>query len=189
MVVLYIGTLFDFSGLDTYLEQFSHVVAKVPKAKLVIVGGGSLFASLKKRISELDLSESVIMTGFKPFDMMPQFINMANICLIPFKVNGVTRDIVPGKILQYLACGKPVLATPLPGMVSLLKGQMHGIVYSEIDEFAENTIKLLEDKEMALRLGKTGYQFVKDNHDEIKLGRKLEKILYQQIANSSANTS
>jgi phosphatidylinositol alpha-1,6-mannosyltransferase len=181
LVVLYIGTLFDFSGLDFYLEQFPQVVKDVPHAKLVIVGGGPLFSRLKKRISELELNEHVILTGFKPFNMMPQFINMASVCINPFRVTGATREIIPGKILQYQACGQPVLSTPLPGMISLLKGPDYGLVYAEISGLAESTIRLLKDGEMRERIGKNGYQYAKNNHDEIKLARKLEEVLYQQI--------
>lgn len=181
LVVLYIGTLFEFSGLDIYLEQFSRVVKKIPKAKLVIVGGGALFSRLKKRVSELRLSENVVLTGFKPFDMMPQFINMANICINPFKVTGATREIIPGKILQYLACGKPVLATPLPGMTSFLLGPKQGVVYSSLDEFGESTIKLLGDANEASAIGENGYLWVLGNHDETQIARSLDKILHQMV--------
>jgi len=180
LVVLYIGTLFEFSGLDLYLEQFSYVVKEIPRAKLVIVGGGALFGRLKKRVSELGLSENVILTGFKPFDVMPQFINMSSICINPFRVTDATREIIPGKILQYLACGKPVLATPLPGMISLLKGKPYGLFYSSIEDFAENTIKLLKDTDIRGQLGETGFQYVKNNHDETKLARRLETILIEK---------
>jgi glycosyltransferase involved in cell wall biosynthesis len=181
LVILYIGTLFEFSGLDLYLEQFGNVIKKVPKAKLLIVGGGLLFEKLKEQISELGLSDSVILTGFKPFNMMPKFINMANICINPFKVTGATREIIPGKILQYLACGKPVLATPLLGMVSLLSGPEYGIVYSNISRFAEKTIELLDDPKMARAIGENGLRYVADNHDEVKISRRLHTILSQMI--------
>ena len=177
LVVLYIGTFFEFSGLDLYIEQFAKVVKEVSNAKLVIVGGGPLFDKLKKRVSELGLSKNVVLTGFKPFDLMPQFINMADICINPFEITGVTREIIPGKIMQYLACGKPVIATPLPGMVTLLEGSKHGLVYSDIEDFAENTIKLLKNSKMAKSLGENGYQYVKLNHAEEVIAVQLQKTL------------
>lgn len=180
LVVLYIGTLFEFSGLDIYLNQFVDVVERLPQAKLVIVGGGALFNTLKKQVSELELSKNVILTGFQPFDMMPKFINMSNVCINPFKINNVTKDIIPGKILQYLACGKPVVSTPLPGMVYLLKGQECGVVYSDMNKLAQNTFALLKDKNLANNIGKKGYTYVKHNHDERCLARKLEIILTEQ---------
>jgi glycosyltransferase involved in cell wall biosynthesis len=189
LVVLYIGTLFDFSGLDVYVEQFSRVVQNVPNAKLVIVGGGALYGKLKKRIVELGLVNNVLLTGFKPFSMMPQFINLASICINPFKITGATREIIPGKILQYLACGKPVLSTPLPGMISFLKGTDYGLVYSDIQNFAENTIKLLKDVETRQKIGTNGYQYSKNNHDEVKLAHQLEDVLYQKVQEKNCQTA
>ena len=58
LVVLYIGTLFEFSGLDIYLEQFSQVVKKY-LSKLIIVGGGALFSRLKKLVFDYGLTENV----------------------------------------------------------------------------------------------------------------------------------
>jgi glycosyltransferase involved in cell wall biosynthesis len=180
-VVVFIGTLFEFSGLDLYLEQFPIVRREVPEAKLIIVGGGILEEKLKKLVTNLKLTESVILTGFQLFDMMPKYINLADICINPFIINTTTKDIIPGKIIQYLACAKPVLATPLPGMTSLLSGVERGIVYSNISEFAKNTITLLKDSEMARAIGENGYQYVKDNHDERKITLKLEMILNQLV--------
>jgi glycosyltransferase involved in cell wall biosynthesis len=181
LVVLFVGTLFDFCGLDLYLEHFSQVVEKLPNARLLIVGGGALLEKLKTRSLELGLSKNVIFTGFQPFDLMPQFINMADICINPFRLTGATREIIPGKILQYLACGKPVIATPLPGMTTQIKGAKHGVVYSQMNKFAVNTIKLLSDKKLSSNLGEQGYLYVKENHNEIDIAKKLERALIEEV--------
>jgi glycosyltransferase involved in cell wall biosynthesis len=180
-VIVYVGTLFEFSGLDLYLKQFPAVLKEFPEAKLVIVGGGALFEKLKSLVVGLKLTENVTLTGFQPFDMMPQYINLADICINPFIANMTTRDIIPGKIIQYLSCAKPVLATPLPGMVSLLSGPERGVTYSNIDEFAENTIRLLKDAEVARDIGENGYRYVEYDHDERKIVHRLETILNQMI--------
>jgi glycosyltransferase involved in cell wall biosynthesis len=178
-VVVYVGTLFGFSGLDLYVKQFGNVIKEIPTAKLVIVGGGALQNRLEQLVSDLELSNSVLFTGFQPFDLMPQYINLSNVCINPFDVNATTRDIIPGKIIQYLACARPVIATPLPGMMSLLPGPTHGVVYSNIGDFASNTIKLLNDNGAARRLGDNGYRHVKNNHDEREIARRLENTLSQ----------
>jgi glycosyltransferase involved in cell wall biosynthesis len=179
-VIVYIGTLFEFSGLDLYLRQFPAVLKEFPEAKLVIVGGGALSEKLQNLTVDLKLAENVILTGFQPFDMMPQYINMADICINPFEINVATNDIIPGKILQYLACVKPVLATPLPGMVSSLEGPKQGLVYSKIDDFADNTVKLLRDTQMAKHIGENGFRYVRNNHGEREIAHRLETILYHE---------
>lgn len=177
-IIVFIGTLFEFSGLDLYLEQFSIVLKEFPNAKLIIVGGGFLLKKLKNLVTNLKLTENVVLTGFQPFDMMPQYVNLADICINPFIVNATTRDIIPGKIIQYLACAKPVLATPLPGMVSMFPNENCGIVYSNASKFAENTIKLLKDTRTARFIGKNGCEFVKKNNNEKEIARRLESMLY-----------
>jgi glycosyltransferase involved in cell wall biosynthesis len=187
-VVVYVGTLFDFSGLDLYLRRFPAVLKEFPEAKLVIVGGGALLEKLKEIVVDLRLTENVKLTGFQPFDMMAQYINLADICINPFIVNMTTRDIIPGKIMQYLSCAKPVLATALPGMISLLSGPERGVAYSNIDEFANNTVKLLKDGETARNIGENGYRYVQRNHDETKIAHKLERILSQTLNNERGNS-
>jgi len=185
--VVFIGTLFEFSGLDLYIKQFPKVVKEIPDAKLIIVGGGTLLSKLKTLVVDLTLTENVVLTGFQPFDLMPQYINLADICINPFEVNATTRDIIPGKIIQYLACGKAVLATPLPGMLSMFSESKQGVVYSDIDEFADKTINLLRNHEMTSEIGRNGYNCVKGTHDEEKIGHELERILDQMI--NTAKTS
>lgn len=186
-VIVFIGTLFEFSGLDLYLGQFPAVLKEFPEAKLVIVGGGALLEKLKRLVADLRLTENVILTGFQPFDMMPQYINLADICINTFIVNMTTRDIIPGKIMQYLSCAKPVLATPLPGMVSLLSGPEQGVIYANINEFEENTLKILKDSDTARVIGKNGHRYVEHNHDERKIARRLDMILNQIISAPSEN--
>jgi glycosyltransferase involved in cell wall biosynthesis len=184
-VIVFIGTLFEFSGVDSYLKQFPAVLEELPEAKLVIVGGGALLGKLKDLVVDMKLTDSVILTGFQPFDIMPQYINLAGICINPFVLNMTTRDIIPGKVIQYLSCAKPVLATPLPGMTSQFHGPKHGVIYSRIAEFAENTIKLLKDAKMIKQIGENGYGFVKKNHDQKEIAKKLETILRDEISRKS----
>jgi len=180
-IILFMGTLYDFSGLDSYLKQFSMVLAKVPNARLLIVGGGPQFNQLKKLTIDLGLSEKVTFTGFRPFELMPQFIRLADVCIMPFKINATTQDIIPLKTLQYLACGKPVLSTPLPGMTVQLKSPQHGLIYAPIVEFASNTVLLLNDRNLAQHLSENAYKYIVEYHNEINLARKLEQVLYREI--------
>ena len=180
-VILFMGTLFEFSGVDSYLKQFQSVVTEFPTAKLLIVGGGPLLPNLRKLVTDLGLSRSVLLTGFQPFQMMPLYINLADICINPFVINETTRDIMPSKIIQYLACGKPVILTPLPGTVCILPGLGQGVVYSEIDDLARTTIEMLGDIERTRVIGRNGSQFIKQNHDEQVIARKLDIILNQIV--------
>jgi len=120
---------------------------------------------------------------------MPQYINLASICINPFLITEATREIFPGKILQYLACGKGVVATPLPGMTALLPSKGCGLIYTEdADKMAEEVISLLKSPERQQQLGKEGLNYVRQVHSYDKIARKFEKIL-EEVVKEKRNES
>ena len=54
--------------------------------------------------------------GPASLDRLPEFLKPMNVCTVPFHVNEHTRTMNPLKVLEYLAAGKPVVATPLPAL-------------------------------------------------------------------------
>ena len=52
--------------------------------------------------------------GRKKVDEVPRYIAACDVCLLPYRVNQWTRSIDSLKLYEYLACGKPVVATDLP---------------------------------------------------------------------------
>ncbi|MBN2074609.1 MAG: glycosyltransferase, partial [Dehalococcoidales bacterium] len=71
-LVVFIGTLFHFSGLDRFIRSFPQVLKDIPRAKLLIVGDGPQRPGLEAIIYELGLEKRVIITGFQPYETMPQ---------------------------------------------------------------------------------------------------------------------
>ena len=185
-IIVFVGTLFEFRGLDTFLYRFPEVIKQIPEAKLLIVGDGPLRPKLEGIIAELGLRRQVIITGFEPYATMVQYINLATICIDPFPITEATREIipgmVPGKIFQYLACGKGVVSTPLPGITALLPSESHGIVYaSNADDMAIKLIFLLNSAEHRQQLGEGGLNYVRQVHSYEKIARQLETILEEAI--------
>ena len=180
-VIVFIGTLADLTGMDLFLMEFPKILKELPNTKLIIVGGGPLLKKLKSISNNLNLNDNVIFTDFQPYEFMPRYINLADVCINPFLINDTTRDIIPTKILQYLACAKPVLATPLPGMKAILPNEDYGVVYSDIDEFAENTVKILKDDKKMRAIGEKGLVYAKKNHDWNGIAQKLEEILIYEV--------
>ena len=181
-IIVFMGTLFNFSGLDAFIQQFTEVVREIPEAKLLIVGDGPQRSKLEAIIAELGLQEQAIITGFQPYESMPHYINLAAICINPFLITDTTRDIFPTKIVQYLACGKAVIATPLPGMIALIPGEHQGIVYADNPgDMAAKVISLLKSSEHRQELGQAGLDYVTQVHSYDKITHQLEAVLSQVV--------
>ena len=172
-VILFIGTLFEFSGLKKIIENYEQILNLNKNTKFLIIGGGFLFNELKSLIKKYKLETHVKMTGFLPQQILSEYISLANICIQPFEINYTTNRILPSKILEYFACGKCVLSTPLAGTVEILPNESFGIVYSTEDNFVNKLNELLSDEIKLNELGKNGYDYVIKNHDWAILSKKI----------------
>jgi glycosyltransferase involved in cell wall biosynthesis len=67
-------------------------------------------------LSPLDRAPNIHMIGPRPADDLPRVLRGADVGLIPYAINDLTRSVFPMKVYEYLAAGLPVLATPLPAL-------------------------------------------------------------------------
>lgn len=171
-VIVFVGTLYPFSGLLDIVENFDKL-EKNQNIKLLIVGGGPSYEKLCALVKKKNLENNVILTNFKPQSELSKYISLADICINPFQINYVTNRILPTKILEYFACGKPVLSTPLNGTKELLPNEQFGILYSTSDDFVKNLSILLSEKNNLNELGKLAYNYVQKNHDWDILSNQL----------------
>ena len=185
-VVVFIGTIYPFSGLIELISNFDKIEEKNQNIKLLIIGGGPFYHKLQKIIFEKNLEKKVILTNFKPQKDLPKYISFADICINPFQINYVTNRILPTKILEYFACGKPVLSTPLSGTQELLPDDTFGILYSTSESFAKNLSNLLMEKDRLKQLGQQACKYVQKNHNWDILSDQLLQKLESIIINSKS---
>lgn len=183
-VALFLGTTYSFSVLDGLVERFPTMQAICPRAKLLVVGGGELDTRLRHLVDSKGLAGKVVLTGFRPYSEVPSLLSLANCCFNSFTINRTTRDIIPTKILQYLAAGKPVLSTPLPDVVRTFPETKSGIAYSDIsnpDQFARLLAELLSDDVRLGQLSANASAFVRENCSMPVQIAKLERFLIEEM--------
>lgn len=174
VVLLFIGWLYTFAGLETIVRLLPHLP---PHVKLLIVGEGDAEPSLRALHAELDLGPRVIFTGRVPYADAPRYMAVADICLLTSDINDVMRYIVPIKTFEYMAAGRPVLATHLPG----LKGDIppgNGILYADPTEFLPILTHLATHPAERTALGQSARAFAEENHDWDKLTDAFEQLLH-----------
>ena len=157
-VALFVGTLYPFSGVDDVLRVFDVLSAECAQAKVVVVGGGALMEPLRALVAKNSLGDRVLLTGVRPYDEIPRWLSLANVTFNSFHINDITRDIVPIKMLQYLAA-KPVVSAPIPDVMRLFPERVSGIIYRDIsnaEDFAKTLGALLRDSDEAQALGRAG---------------------------------
>jgi glycosyltransferase involved in cell wall biosynthesis len=179
-VIVFIGTLFKFSGLDGFIQEFHRVLREFPAAKLLIVGDGPQRPRLERIIDAQGLGGEVIITGFQPYETMPRYISLASVCVNPFINTYNTREIFPGKIIQYLACARATVATPLLGITALVKDESGGVAYADSpSDMAAQVVDLLKSPGRREQLGRAGLEYVRRTHDQQVIARQLESDLLE----------
>jgi glycosyltransferase involved in cell wall biosynthesis len=172
-VILFMGTIYKFSGLDRVILDFPRLLTRHPNAKLLIVGCGEDEDRLKQLSVQFGLSRHIIFGGLQPYSALAGIIRSSNVCINPFEVNGITRDILPTKLFQYLACGKPVVATELPGTLPFLSGEEHGMVYASLDTVVDRIGDLLDSPEQSECLGRKGIEITRSNYEWRRIAEKM----------------
>ncbi|OGY85163.1 MAG: hypothetical protein A3G01_01080 [Candidatus Kerfeldbacteria bacterium RIFCSPLOWO2_12_FULL_43_9] len=89
----------------------SHVVAERPDWHFVLIGDVWPDA----HIESLRKYPHVHFFGRKTYDILPAYLQHIDVGIVPHKVNAFTQTMNPLKIYEYLACGKPVVSTPVAG--------------------------------------------------------------------------
>jgi glycosyltransferase involved in cell wall biosynthesis len=145
--VMFMGTFFRFSGLDTFLNLFSSYLVNSPTTKVLLIGGGEQEGELRRLVEELNIEKQVIFTGFIDYGLLTDYLLLADVAINVFPSTLVTNCALPSKVLQYLCCGIPTVATPVEGLRSLIPND-HGVCYRDLNnDFVNTIIELLQDKE------------------------------------------
>ena len=96
------------------------------------------------------------MPGRIEYDLLADYLRIGHVALLPFRQELVTHCALPGKVLQYLACGLPTIATPLNGLQSMITAD-NGIIYAnDSHEMATIAIDLISNSHQQHQLGSCG---------------------------------
>ncbi len=175
-VVLFSGWLYEFSGLDLILRNLPKVMEFVPNVRLVVCGDGPLLNRLREMRDELELENYVRIIGRRPYRQMPSIISSADVCINPYGRSIVSKFSFPSKIAEYMASGKAVLATDLPGTESLLD-RSSGVWLVRPEEMIETLTLLLLDDSRRTIAGQTARDYSEKKFSLESVTDKFEELL------------
>jgi len=116
-VLTYVGSIESWLDFDIVFKAISILKKEGVKIQLLIIGR-SIYSGkenpLIQKVLKHGLKRQVKFLGYQPYERLTDFINLSVGGLIPFKINSrLTEMAFPNKLVEYLACGKPVFAPPL----------------------------------------------------------------------------
>jgi len=172
-VVGFIGLFYRHQGVPTLLEAVARCVSAVPALCLLIVGDGAMRSVWEDLARRLGLSAVTRFVGQVPYAEAPTFLNAMDVAVAPF-----TRDrgeTSPFKVLDALACERPVVASDIPSVRTLAEdsGAVILVPPDDPEALASGICALLADPVRRAALGRRGREFVLARHDWQRIGDRL----------------
>lgn len=172
-VLLYVGNLQPYQGVDLLLEAFALAVQQGSGLHLVVAGGhADDVASYRRRGNELGVEGRTHWVGPWPAARLGELLVDAEIVAAP-RIQGLNT---PMKVFPYLHSGRPLLATDLPTHTQILDSDVALLAAPVPEAFAAAMLRLEGDAELRRSLGEAGRRFVEANHTFDAHTRRVERL-------------
>jgi glycosyltransferase involved in cell wall biosynthesis len=137
----YVGCLTDEKGVMNFVKAIPLILKEKKDLDFVIGGDGPLFEEIKNELNNNEIYDKVIFAGRIPHDELSKYLNELKLLVLPSYSEGL-----PNIILEAMACGTPVLATPVGGVPDVIRdGETGFIMENNSPEcIAKNAISALE---------------------------------------------
>jgi glycosyltransferase involved in cell wall biosynthesis len=181
-VVSYIGTLGLAHGLEALVQAASELQSSLPEIRFLLVGEGADKERLVTRTSELHLT-NVQFCFQQPRQRIPSIICASDVCLVLLKKADVFKTVIPTKMLEFMACGRPVILG-VDGQARQIVEQAQAGVFVEPENPAALTqaiIRLYGDSKRRRTLGNNGRDYIVEHLSRHKTAQVYIDVLQNVV--------
>ncbi len=182
-LVVYAGHLYPWKGVDVLLDA----LARTPACRALIVGGHPAEADQTRvlaRITELGLGDRVTMTGLVAPGDVRAHLERASVLVLPNTSSAISeRYTSPLKLFEYLAVGRPIVASDLPALREVLTDGETALLVApgDADALAAALSRLTADAALAGRLAAAA-QALAPTYSWARRAERLEAALLAAAA-------
>jgi glycosyltransferase involved in cell wall biosynthesis len=170
-----VGSLRPQKALHFLIECAAVLIRGFPDLRVLIVGDGSEETSIRSLIRRHDLGQTVILLGHR--SDVPEIMAALDVAVSTSDWEGS-----PLSVMEYMAAGKPIVATRVGGVPDLITNGVHGLLVEpgDVERLAESIAELLRDPERRAAMGSRGCQRQRLEFDIDLMIRRLE-MLYEEL--------
>ncbi|HEY9580957.1 MAG TPA: TIGR04063 family PEP-CTERM/XrtA system glycosyltransferase [Rhizorhapis sp.] len=149
-VIGFIGSFYDYEGLDDLIAAMPHLLARRPDAKLLLVGGGPMEDALRAQAATSPAVNHIIFAGRVPHGEVEKYYSLIDILAYPRKGMRLTDLVTPLKPLEAMAQGRLVAASSVGGHRELIEDGVTGTLFPPGDPqaMAKALADMLSDRSL-----------------------------------------
>ena len=181
-VIGFIGSFYDYEGLDDLIEAMPAVLAERPDARLLLVGGGPVEDMLRRRAQASPAAKAIRFTGRVPHGEVERYYSLCDVMAYPRKASRLTELVTPLKPLEAMAQGKLVAASSVGGHRELISDGFTGTLFAPDDpaDCAAALTHLLGRRGEWEAMRAVARAHVSERHDWARNARRYQGI-YQAL--------
>lgn len=147
-VIGFIGSFYDYEGLDDLIAAMPMLVARRPKAALLLVGGGPMETALRAQAAASPAADNIRFVGRVPHQQVDRYYSLTDILCYPRKAMRLTDLVTPLKPLEAMAQRRLVSASNVGGHRELIEDGVTGTLFAPDDPaaIADALAALLDDR-------------------------------------------
>jgi len=161
VVLVHHGILHPNKGNDRIIRSIARIHSSHPRLKYLLVGDGPDMPRLRELVGELQLEDTVKLTGWLPGRAdVNRALNAGDIGLVMRVGHESDNFHMTGALVHAMACGLPILAARLGGISEAVREDHNGLLFDPVcdDEFTNKLIRLADDPPLRQRLGQVAYE-------------------------------
>ncbi len=172
----FVGSFFLHQGIDTLINAAPIILSEIENTRFLLVGDGPMMDIWKNKVKKKGLQDAFIFTGQVPYKKVPEYIGVMDICVAPHQKD--SNQASPVKIFDYMACGRPVVASDIEVAREIIGESECALLVSpeQANDLAKGIISLIEDGERRKEMGEKGRKHAIHNFDRRKIAKDLIKI-------------
>lgn len=135
-VIGFIGSFYDYEGLDDLIAAMPLLRERHPGARLLMVGGGPMEDSLRAQAAASPAYDAIVFAGRVPHEEVERYYSLVDVLAYPRKKSRLTDLVTPLKPLEAMAQKRIVAASDVGGHRELIADKKTGILFAPDDPAA-----------------------------------------------------
>jgi len=184
--IVYVGNLVRWQGVENLIRAMPLIASSDSLVRLLIVGDGPLRQKLADLARRTKVEAKVSFVGSIPHESVPDYIGSADVCVAPFaRERNEAIGLSPLKVYEYMACGRPIVASRVSGISELFEASEAGLLVPPDDppSLASAILRILESPADAHEMGVRGRLYAERQCSWAKTAEQVEHVLQGAIQN------
>jgi glycosyltransferase involved in cell wall biosynthesis len=182
-VVIYIGVLTEYQGIDLLIEAIPLVTRELPDVKFLVVGYPNE-DSYRQKAHILGVEKFVHFTGKVPHEELPRYLSLADVAVSP-KISTTEANL---KLFSYLGMALPTVVFDNPINREILGDLGVYAKPGDVESLAGALLGILRDRSRARQLGAQGRLKAAADYSWLAVGKRL-KMVYASVGHSASENN